>query len=100
MKPCSRSVKFSNNFFQTIDFGTKNTVASIKGSVKKLGVNYQNATVALFNKSNLSLIALRKPDSNGMYDFIGLNNSLNTFIIAFDSTRQYNAVIADMVVPK
>ena len=100
MRPCSRAVKYSGSLLQDVGFGAKNTVASIKGSVKKLGVNYQNATVALYNKSNLSLIALRKPNSNGAYDFSGLNNSLNTFIIAFDNGRQYNAVIADLVVPK
>lgn len=100
MRPCSRKAMHSGSLLQDVGFGAKNTVASIKGSVKKLGVNYQNATVALYNKSNLSLIASRKPDSNGTYDFVGLNNSLNTFIIAFDNTRQYNAVIADIVVPK
>ena len=100
MRPCSRKAMHSGSLLQNVGFGTKNTVASIKGSIKKLGVNYQNATVALYNKSNLSLIALRKPNSNGAYGFGGLNNSLNKFILAFDNTRQYNAVIQDNVVPK
>ncbi|WP_306436570.1 hypothetical protein [Acinetobacter colistiniresistens] len=85
---------------QNLGFGSKNTVASIKGSTKKLGVNYADALVALYNKENLALIGVRKPDANGGYQFYGLNNSVNCFIVAFDNKKQYNAVIQDGVVPK
>ena len=100
MKPCSRKVISTGNLLQDIGFGTKNTVASIKGSVTKLGVNYVNATVVLCNKANLQPIAVRKPDHNGNYQFLGLNTDLNTFIVAFDKKQQFNAVIQDNVVPK
>ena len=100
MKPCSRKVISTGNLLQDIGFGTKNTVASIKGSVTKLGVNYVNATVVLYNKANLQPLAVRRPDENGDYEINGLNNSLTCFIIAFDNNRQFNAVIQDNVVPK
>lgn len=81
-------------------FGENQTIASIRGSVKKLGQQYQDATIALYNKANLQPIAVRKPDQNGNYQFLGLNTDLKTFIVAFDQKRQFNAVIQDNVVPK
>ncbi|WP_374952115.1 hypothetical protein [Acinetobacter lwoffii] len=75
-------------------------IAKIQGSVKKLGQQYQNATVILYNKANLQPIAVQKPDQNGNYQFLGLNTDLKTFIVAFDKNQQFNAVIQDNVVPK
>lgn len=100
MKPCTRKAMFSSSLLQAIGFGQKNTVASVKGSVKKLGVNYQEATVALYSKTNLLPILAIKPKIDGSYQFFGLNNSINCFIVAFDNKKQYNAVIQDGVVPK
>ena len=100
MKPCSLKVKKTGNLLQEIGFGSKNTVASIKGSTKKLGEKYKDALVVLYNKANLQPLAVRKPDENGEYRFLALNNSLNCFIVAFDNQRQYNAVIQDSLVPK
>ena len=100
MKPCSYQAMPSGNLLQNTGFGTKNTVASIKGSVTKLGVNYVNATVVLYNKANLQPLAVRRPDENGDYEINGLNNSITCFITAFDANKQYNAVIQDEVVPK
>lgn len=51
-------------------------------------------------KTNLQLIAVRKLDINGQYQFLGLNTDLKTFVVAFDQKQQYNAVIQDNVVPK
>lgn len=98
MKPCSYKPLHSSNLLQSINIGS--TVAKIQGSVKKLGQQYQNANVALYNKANLQPIAVRKPDENGNYKFLGLNTDLKTFIIAFDKKQQFNAVIQDNVVPK
>ncbi|MDK8754284.1 hypothetical protein [Acinetobacter radioresistens] len=100
MKPFSRKVMPSRSLLQDIGFGSSNTVASIKGSVKKLGAKYQNATVVVYNKANLLPIAIRKPDADGNYQFLGLNTDLKTFIVAFDKNQQFNAVIQDNVVPK
>lgn len=100
MKPCARKAMPSNNLLQELGFGSKNTAASIKGSTKKLGSNYSDALVVLYAKSNLMPIAVRKPSANGEYKFLGLNNSIVCFIVAFDNNKQYNAVIQDQVVPK
>lgn len=98
MKPCSRKAKPSSVFLQNISVGP--IVAKIKGSVKKLGNQYKDAIVVLYNKANLQPIAIRKPDQNGNYQFFGLNTDLKTFIVAFDKKQQFNAVIQDNVVPK
>ena len=75
-------------------------IAKIQGSVKKLGQQYEDATLVLYNKANLQPIAVRRPDQNGNYQFLGLNTDLKTFIVAFDKKQQFNAVIQDNVVPK
>ena len=98
MKPCSRKVLPSSSFMQTVVAGP--VVAKIQGSMKRLGQQYQDATVVLYNKANLQPIAVRKPDQNGNYKFLGLNTDLKTFIVAFDKNQQFNAVIQDNVVPK
>ena len=98
MKPVFRKAMLSSVQLQNIATGP--VVAKIQGSVKKLGQQYQNATVVLYNKANLQPIAVRKPDQNGNYKFLGLNTDLKTFIVAFDKKQQFNAVIQDNVVPK
>ena len=98
MKPASRKVLQSSNLMQIIATGP--VIAKIQGSVKKLGQQYQGATVALYSKTNLQPIAIREPDQNGNYQFLGLNTDLKTFIVAFDKKQQFNAVIQDNVVPK
>lgn len=100
MKPCSRQANKSSNLLQNYGFGKKNTIANVKGSVKKLGQQYQNAIVVLYNKANLQPIAVRQSDENGGYQFLGLNSDLKTYIVAFDENQQFNAVIQDNVVPK
>ena len=100
MKPCARAAHYSSNILQNIGFGSKNTVASIRGSIKKLGSKYQNATIFLYNKANYQPFAVCKPDINGDYQFLGLNTDLKIFIVAFDQKQQFNAVIQDNVVPK
>lgn len=98
MKPTKRGVGPSLSMLQSIATGP--VVAKIQGSVKKLGQQYQNASVVLYNKANLLPIAIRRPDQNGNYQFLGLNTDLNTFIVAFDQNQQFNSVIQDNVEPK
>lgn len=98
MKPCSRKALPCSILLQNIGFGS--VVAKITGSVEKLGEQYKDATVVLYNKANLQPIAIRKPDKNGNYKFLGLNTDLKIFIVAFDQKQQFNAVIQDNVVPK
>lgn len=97
MSVVSRSVKHSSNYLQNTQ-GL--IIAKVGGSTKKLGRQYENATVVLYNKANFQPIAMRKPDQNGNYNFLGLNTDLKTFIVAFDDKQQFNAVIQDNVVPK
>lgn len=98
MKPCLRAAMPSSSFLQNIAPGSGfNKVA---GSVKKVGQNYDSALIALYNKANLQLISIKRPDKNGEYSFMGLSPQLNTFIIAFDQNKQFNAVIQDSVEPK
>lgn len=98
MKPISRKTLPSSNLLQPLL--ARPIVAKIQGSIKKLGQQYQNANVVLYNKANLQPIAIRKPDQNGDYQFLGLNTDLKTFIVAFDQKQQFNAVIQDNVEPK
>lgn len=98
MKPLSRKVMPLSNYFQK--FTLSDVTGTIKGSINKLGQKYQDATVVLYSKANLQPIAVRKPDQNGNYQFLGLNTDLKTFIVAFDKKQQFNAVIQDNVVPK
>ena len=88
----------STNLLQNINTGP--IIAKVQGSVKKLGQQYQNATIVLYNKDNLQPIAIKKPKTNGDYQFFGLNTNLDTFIVALDSNKQFNAIIQDNVVPK
>ena len=98
MKPLSRRAMPGILWAQQIVVGP--VIAKIQGSTKKLGQQYQDAIVVLYNKANLQPIALKKPDENGNYQFLGLNTDLKTFIVAFDKKQQFNAVIQDNVVPK
>ncbi len=98
MKPCQYIAKPSSAWLQNIASGP--VIAKVQGAVKKLGQQYQNATVVLYSNANLQPIAIRKPDQNGNYQFLGLNTDLKTFIVAFDKNQQFNAVIQDNVVPK
>lgn len=98
MKPCSQKILPSANLLQIITTGP--VIAKVTGSVKKLGQQYKDATLVLYNKANLQPIAVKKPDENGNYQFLGLNTNLKTFIVAFDQKQQFNAVIQDNVVPK
>lgn len=98
MKPVDYIVKHSSNNLQPIETG--HTVGTIIGKVTEIGIPSSKVTVVLYTKSNLSPLAVRRTDELGEYQFLGLNTSLNCFIVAFDSARQFNAVIQDRVIPK
>ena len=98
MKPLSRRAMPGILWMQQIVVGP--VIAKIQGSTKKLGQQYPDAIVVLYNKANLQPIAVKKPDINGNYQFLGLNTGLKTFVVALDQKQQFNAVIQDNVVPK
>lgn len=72
----------------------------IKGTTKKIGVNYSPVSVCVFKRSNRQLLweTISKPD--GTYTFRNIAKGLECFVIAFDPSSQYNAVISDKVVAK
>ncbi|RLL31770.1 hypothetical protein D9K80_14620 [Acinetobacter cumulans] len=100
MKPAELTVKktCSNNSYLKLDQNI--VIAKIQGDVKKLKVKYASAFIVLYNKENLQPITATRPNSEGCYAFIGLNTNLKTFIVGFDNSHQFNAVIQDNVVPK
>lgn len=72
----------------------------IKGMTKKLGANYAPVPVCVFRRDNRQLLweITSKPD--GSYAFRNIAKDLECFVIAFDPSNQYNAVISDKVVAK
>lgn len=103
MKPISRHARQSSSWLSgdlNVNFGSHLTVGKIKGSVRQLGQAYSDASVVIYNKSTLLPLAIKKPDTNGNYEFPGLNKGLSIFIVGFDGQQHFNAIIQDNVVPK
>ena len=71
---------------------------SIKGQVKELGNNIP-CRVRLFEKSTGRMIKDVATDEVGNYKFLNLMKT-RFFLVAHHPENQYNAVIADLVVPK
>jgi hypothetical protein len=74
------------------------TNLSIKGTVKELNIPIP-CRVRLFERVSGLLVADKETDNHGNYEFTCLNK-LKYFIVAHHPLNQYNAVIADLVVPK
>lgn len=72
----------------------------IKGTTKKIGVNYSPVPVCVFKRSDRQLLweTVSKPD--GSYAFRNIAKGLECFVVAFDPNEEYNAVISDKVVAK
>ena len=71
---------------------------TIKGQVKELGNNIP-CRVRLFERQTGRLINEVVTDNSGNYEFDHL--AMGTFfVVAHHPLNQYNAVIADLVVPK
>lgn len=102
MKPCHhRAARSSGVLVDNLHrFTNQKVIAEVKGTAKRLGQDYKDAIIVLYDKSNLRVIEVSKPDQYGNYQFLGLNTDLKTFIVAFDLKKQFNAVIQDNVVPK
>ncbi len=56
MKPCSYQAVHASSLLQNIPIGP--VVATVKGSVKKLGQQYKDSTIVLYNKANFQPIAV------------------------------------------
>lgn len=72
----------------------------IKGTTKKLGVNYSPVPVCVFRRDNRQLLWETKSKADGTYAFRNIAKGLECFVVAFDPNNQYNAVISDKVVTK
>ena len=101
-KPVLRKSGRSSAFINVSNskFGSKNTITKVNGSVKKIGVSYNDAIVSLFNKDTMRLVSSAIPNKHGEYQFNGLSGDMECFIVSFDLRKQFNAVIQDNVVPK
>lgn len=85
------------------DYSTEQTLAynlgmSIKGTVKELNIPIP-CRLRLFERISGRLINEVLTDNSGNYEFNHLTAN-KFFIVAHHPLNQYNAVIADMVVPK
>lgn len=72
----------------------------IKGTTKKIGVNYAPVPVCVFKRSNRQLLWETTSKADGSYAFRNIAAGLECFVVAFDPNNQFNAVIQDNVVPK
>ena len=71
---------------------------AIKGQVKELNIPFP-CRLRLFERISGRLISEVMTDQSGNYVFNHLNTN-KFFIVAHHPLNQFNAVIADMVVPK
>lgn len=72
----------------------------IKGTTKKVGVNYSPVPVCVFRRNNRQLLWEIKSKADGSYAFRNIAVGLECFVVAFDPKEEYNAVISDKVVPE
>ncbi|HHW53366.1 MAG TPA: carboxypeptidase regulatory-like domain-containing protein [Acinetobacter towneri] len=72
----------------------------IKGTTKKVGVNYSPVPVCVFRRDNRQLLWEIKSKPDGSYAFRNIAVGLECFVVAFDPNNQYNAVIQDKVIAK
>ena len=71
----------------------------IDGWVEKELIPYENAKICVFIRSTRTLLWEFKPRSNGSYSIRNINPNTEYFVVAFDESQEYNAVIQDMVKP-
>lgn len=82
---------------------TQNTnqgLGQIKGTTKKVGVNYAPVPVCVFRRDNRQLLWEIRSKPDGSYAFRNIAKGLECFVVAFDPNEEYNAVISDKVVAK
>lgn len=100
MKPASYKAK-SDCKFLTGDyhknFGSKNTVTEISGSVKELGYPYKGSRIVIMDRFALNLIKMAMSDADGNYKVYGLNSSMIICALCFPKTNDYNALIFDNI---
>lgn len=63
------------------------------------GVPNSDASVILLCEKT-TIVAHKCPDAGGVYRFENINRSFRYTVIAFDSLKNYNAVVADNITPE
>ena len=79
-------------------FSLLNTYVCIAGVVKKQGIPYV-ANVFLIHKSTMKTIDRTTSKVDGSYQFLALPKGIEFMVMAIDTSKQFNAVIQDNVVP-
>lgn len=75
-------------------------LGQIRGTTKKVGVNYSPVPVCVFRRDNRKLLWEVRSNADGTYLFRNIAVGLECFVVAFDPNNQYNAVIQDKVIAK
>lgn len=100
MKPASYKArgdcKFLNGDYHK-NFGTKNTVTEISGSVKMLGDPYTGARILVMERATFTPIRVVGSNAAGNYKVSGLNSDMRLCILCFPKIEDYNALIFDNV---
>lgn len=92
---------FVRNLRPFINVKTTNQgFGQIKGTTKKVGVNYSPVPVCCFKRSTRELLWETTSKADGSYAFRNIAVGLECFVVAFDPNGQYNAVISDKLVAK
>lgn len=71
----------------------------VSGQTRELGIN-KSALVRLYERNNPGQFREVVSSKDGLYSFKGCGKGKPYFLIAFDRTKQFNAVIQDNIVPK
>ncbi len=87
---------FTKNFENKL--GSLNTLASIKGTVKKQNVIYQSRVYVYSLNDNTTRSVMSNID--GTYAFLGLAKGRHYVVYARDKLADFNAVIQDRVIAK
>ncbi len=90
--PLVSTKNFENNL------GALNTLASIKGTVKKQNVIYQSRVFVYSLNDNSTRSVMSNID--GTYEFFGLAKGRHYVVYARDKLADFNAVIQDRVFAK
>ena len=81
-------------------FNSKNGFGIVSGAVFKIGNSYPSAPVMLYTRGDRQLLWETKSKADGTYTFRNIAKGLECFVVAFDPSNQYNAVIQDKVIAK
>lgn len=91
----TRSVKLSG--YNSSQVGGSKINGQVLYQGKKIT---QPCYVFLHERSGMACIDRVMTDTNGNYEFVGVNKNHKLVVVAIDPHRKLNAVIQDSVVPK